>query len=183
MAVRNSVTREGDHSGHTTRRNGGDEGVGGSTAEDGEDRAAGQTEEDPGERWFRQENTEAEIRTLARLEDDLNSALLSEHGVDSRASQLWITRILPGKLSPEHKALGKAVEVFAKIQQRDIMRSMVKLHDLVDLVEPPWRNLAEASTSGRSWDEPMDLDAEVADRDEDVVDPPNNSGEPNLGLG
>lgn len=76
MAVRNSVTQEGDHSGHTTRRNGGDEGVGGSNTEDGEDRVAGQSEEDPGERWFREENTKVEIRTLARLEDDLNSALL-----------------------------------------------------------------------------------------------------------
>lgn len=66
-----------------------------------------------------------EIRTLARLEDDLNSALLFEHRGDSQASQLWITRILLGRLSREHKELGKAVEVFAKLQRRDIMRSMV----------------------------------------------------------
>ena len=84
------------------------------------------------------------------MEDNLNSALLFEHGGSQRASQLWITRILLGRLSQERKALGKAVEVFAKLQRRDIMRSMVKLHDLVDLAESPWRNLVETSTSKRS---------------------------------
>ena len=73
--------------------------------------------------------------------------------------------------------------MFAKLQRRDIMHSMVKLHDLVDLSEPSWWNLVEVSTSRRSRDEPMDLDAEVADRDEDVEDPPASSGEANLGLG
>ena len=50
-----------------------------------------QGEEDPGEWWFCQENSRAEIRTLSHLEDDLNSALLFEHGGDQCASQLWIT--------------------------------------------------------------------------------------------
>ena len=63
------------------------------------------------------------------------------------------------------------------------MCSMVKLHDLVDLVEPPWWNLVEASTSSRLRDKPMDLDAEVAKRDEDVVDLPASPREANLGLG
>lgn len=63
------------------------------------------------------------------------------------------------------------------------MHSMVKLHDLVDLAEPPWRNLAEASTSGRSREEPMDLDVEVAEWDEDVAEPLASPGEANLGLG
>ena len=125
----------------------------------------------------------AEIRTLACMEDDLNCTLLFEHGGVERASQLWITHILLGKLSWERKALGKAVEFFAKLQRRDIMRSMVKLHDLVDLAEPPWRNLAEASTFSRSWDEAMDLDAEVVERDEEVVKPLAIPEEANLGLG
>jgi hypothetical protein len=47
-------------------------------------------------------------------------------------------RILLGRLSWERKTLGKAVEVFSKLQRQDIMHSMVKLHDLVDLAEPPW---------------------------------------------
>lgn len=64
--------------------------------------------------------------------------------------------------------------VFAKLQRRDIIRSMVKIHDLVDLAETPWRNLAEASTLEWSRDEPMDLD---------VADPLASPGEANLGLG
>ena len=116
------------------------------------------------------------------MEDDLNSALLFEHGGGQQASQLWITRILLGSLSREQKALGKVVEVFAKLQRRDIMRSMVKLHDLVDLAEPPWRNLEEASTSEWSWDEAMDLDTEVAEWDEDMVELLASLGEINLGL-
>ena len=63
------------------------------------------------------------------------------------------------------------------------MHSVVKLHDLVDLAEPPWRNLVEASTSRWSRDEPMDLDAKVAEWDEDVAESLANPGEANLGLG
>ena len=63
-----------------------------------------------------------------------------------------------GRLSWERTTLGKAVEVFAKLQRRDIMCSMVKLYDLVDLVEPPWRGMAEASSSGQPQDEAMELD-------------------------
>ena len=54
--------------------------------------------------------------------------------------------------------LGKAVKVFEKLQRRDIMCRMVKLHDLVDLAEPPWRNMVEASSSGRPWEEVVELD-------------------------
>ena len=79
--------------------------------------------------------------------------------------------------------LGKAVEVFIKLQRIDIMRSMVKLQDLVDLAKPQWRNMAEASTSGRSKEDAMDLEAEVANREEDVAEPPPSLGEENLGLG
>ena len=63
------------------------------------------------------------------------------------------------------------------------MRSMVKLHDLVDLVEPPWWNLVKASTSGWSRDEAMDLDAEVEEQDEEVTEPLASLVETNLGLG
>ena len=63
------------------------------------------------------------------------------------------------------------------------MRSMVKLHDLVDLVKPPWQNIVEASTLGWSRDKPMGLDTEMADWDEDMVDLSNSPGEANLGLG
>lgn len=75
----------------------------------------GQGEEDLGERWFHQENSQVEIRILTRLKDDLNSSLLFEHGEGQRAIPLWIARILLGRLSWERMALGKVVEVFAKI--------------------------------------------------------------------
>ena len=63
-----------------------------------------------------------------------------------------------GRLSWERTTLGKVVEVVTKLQRRDIMRRMVKLHDLVDLTEPPWRNMVEASSSGRPWEEVVELD-------------------------
>lgn len=63
------------------------------------------------------------------------------------------------------------------------MHSMVKLHDLVDLAEPPWRNSAEALTSDQSRDEAMDLDAEVAECEEEVAEPLASPGDSNLALG
>lgn len=60
---------------------------------------------------------------------------------------------------------------------------MVKLHDLVDLAEPPWQNLEESSTSERSRDEVMAWDVEMAEQDEEVVEPQANLGEIDLGLG
>ena len=96
-----------------------------------------------------------------------------EHGGGQRASQLWITLILLGCLSRERTTLGKDVEVFEKLQQRDIMQSMVKKNDLVDLAEPPWRGMVEASSSGLPRDELMELDEAMGNQDEEA----------NLGLG
>lgn len=50
------------------------------------------------------------------------------------------------------------------------MRSMVKLHDWVDLAEPPWRGMAEASTSGLPRDESMELDEAIGNHDEEAAD-------------
>lgn len=116
MARKNPFGREGNHSGHPPRWLKGDRGAGSSRMEEAEARVNGQGEEDPRERWFHQENSHAEIRTLTHLEDDLNSALSFEHGGGQRASQLWITHILLRRLSRERTTLGKAVEVFAKLQ-------------------------------------------------------------------
>lgn len=143
----------------------------------------GQGDEDPGERWFRHENPKAEICTLFHLEEDLNSTLLFEHGGAQRASELWLTRILLGRLSREQTTLGKAVEVFAKLQRRDIMCSMVKLHDLVDLVEPPWKSMADIHLGHRPREEVMDLDEALENQDKEAVEPPTSPGETNLGLG
>ena len=80
-------------------------------------------------------------------------------------------------------ALGRAVEVFAKLQRREIMRSVVKLHDLVDLAEPPWRGMAEAMTSGLPRDKLMEFDEAIGNHDKDVADASASPGEVNLGLG
>ena len=80
-------------------------------------------------------------------------------------------------------ALVKVVEVFAKLQWRDIMHRMVKLHDLVDLGEPSWRGMAEASPSGRPRDEAIDLDEAMENWDEDAMEAPTSPSEANLGLG
>lgn len=183
MAGKSPLSREGSREGHLSSRLGGDRGVGGFGSADAEERTNGQGEEDPGERWFLQENSRAEIRILTRLEDDLNSSLLFEHGGGQRANPLWIARILLGCLARERLALGRVVEVFAKLQRREIMRSMVKLHDLGDFVEPPWRGMMEASTSGLPRDESMELDEAIGNHDEDTAGTSTSPGEANLGLG
>ena len=86
-------------------------------------------------------------------------------------------------LSWERTTLGKAMEVFTKLQRRDIMRSMVKLHDLVDLTEPSWRGMAKASSSRRQREEAMDLDDATELRDAEATEEPTSPGEANLGLG
>ena len=63
------------------------------------------------------------------------------------------------------------------------MRIMVKLHDLVDLVEPPWRGMAEASSSGLPRDESMELDEAMGNRDEEAANVSANPREANIGLG
>ena len=70
-----------------------------------------------------------------------------------------------------------------KLQRRDIMRSMVKLHDLVDLAEPSWRGMVEASSSRWPRDEAMELDEAMENRDEEAAEDSASLGESNLGLG
>ena len=73
------------------------------------------------------------------------------------------------------------MEVFTKLQRREIIRSMVKLHDLVDLVEPPRRGMVEVSSLPR--DESMELDETIGNHNEDIAGVPTIPGEANLGLG
>lgn len=180
MEGKNPLSREGNHGGRLSRWIGGDRGAGSFRVDDVDARMNGQGDEDPRERWFHQENFRAEIRTLIRLEDDLNLSLLFEHGRGQRASPLWIVHILLGRLSRERTTLDKAVEVFAKLQWRDIMQSMVKLHDLVDLAEPPWRGMAEASTSGLPTDEAMEMDKAIGNHNEEATDASASPREANL---
>ena len=76
--------------------------------------------------------------------------------------------------------MGKAVEVFAKLQRRDIMRNMVKLHDLV---EPPWKSMADIYSVRRPHEEAMDLDEVLENQDKEAVESLTSLGEANLGLG
>ena len=80
-------------------------------------------------------------------------------------------------------ALGKVEEVFAKLQRRDIMRTMVKLHDLVDLAKPPWRGMAKVLMLGMERDESMELDEDIGNHDEEVANALTSPGEANLDLG
>jgi hypothetical protein len=82
---------------------------------------------DLGERWFGMENTSAEAHSLMRLEGELNSSLLFEHGGSQRASPLWVVCILLEHLFREWLDLGWVVELFMKHHRREAMRSMVKL--------------------------------------------------------
>lgn len=63
------------------------------------------------------------------------------------------------------------------------MRSMVKLHDLANLVDPPRRGIAEESMLGFPKDEAMELDEEIENRDENTTGAPVSPGDANLGLG
>lgn len=38
------------------------------------------------------------------------------------------------------------------------MHSMVKLHDLVDLAEPPWKRMVDTPSTHQPREEDMDLD-------------------------
>ena len=79
--------------------------------------------------------------------------------------------------------MGWAVEVFAKYQWRDAIRSMVKLQDLVDLVEPPLGGTSGASTSDHPKDEVMELDEEDEYQDDATTGTQFSPGEANFGLG
>lgn len=63
------------------------------------------------------------------------------------------------------------------------MRIMVKLHDLVYLVEPPWGQIVDPSMLGLPKDEAMELDEEIKNQDEDIVGALISLGDTNLGLG
>ena len=63
------------------------------------------------------------------------------------------------------------------------MRNMVKIDDLVDLEEPPWRSMAEALSSSRPWEEAMESDEAMENWNEEATEPPASPSEANLGLG
>ena len=152
------MSRGGSSESHYYSRLGGGRGAGGSRADEDAMQHHGSRGEDLEGRWFSLENSPMEIRSLTRLEREMNSSLMFEHGGGKSASRLWVVCILLGHFFEERLALGRVVEVFAKYQRQEAMRCMVKLQDLVDLAEPPLGGTSGAPTLDHSKDEAMDLD-------------------------
>lgn len=90
--------------------------VGNSEKAEAEGSHGGGWEMSSGECWFTMETSPAERQALFRLEKELEATLLFEHGGDCRASPLWVTRILLGRLFHERLSLGRVVKLFAKFQ-------------------------------------------------------------------
>ena len=128
------------------------------------------------------ETSLAERRALFRLEKELEATLLFEHGGDCRASPLWVTRILLGRLFRECLSLGRAIKSFAKFQHREMMRGLVKLDELEDVAEPPLGGNQELAVSRLSRDEAMDMEAEDAVLEEAEDDARFSPGESCLDL-
>ena len=104
------------------------------------------------------------------LERDLEAALNFEHldGEDSgpKVKPVWITRILLGSLFRERQALGRAVKMYARFQCREFMRSLVKINDLEEQVEPPLSSEVRASSSATYRGDEMDIEEQVGMLDE-----------------
>ena len=160
----------------------GGHGLGSTRKEEEEVNSTTHDEVSPGERWFNQETSTAEQRALFQLEKELEPTFRFEHGGRKQASPLWVTRILLGQLFRERLALGQAVKAFAKFQRREITRSLVKVNDLEELVEPPLGGVQEASTFGTSREELRDMEMEDAMRDMANEDPDFSTGEVRVGL-
>ena len=92
----------------------------------------------------------------------METTLLFEHGGSCRASPLWVTRILLGRLFRERLSLGRVVKSFAKFQRREMMRGLVKLNELEDVAEPSLGGNKETTVSRLPRDEPLDMEAEDA---------------------
>ena len=95
-----------------------------------------------------------------RLEGDLNATLLFEHNRRQLMSSLWIAYILLGRLFRERLALVRTVKAFSKHYSKEVMRSLVKIQDLVDLAEPPLGGLSASTSVGHRRSDEMELDVE-----------------------
>ena len=73
-------------------------------------------EDNLGEQWFNRENSQTEHWSLFCLERELDTTLRFEHGDESggalKASQLWVTGILLGRLFRERLVLSRAVKMY-----------------------------------------------------------------------
>ena len=79
--------------------------------------------------------------------------------------------------------MGRTVKSFAKHYQKELIHSLVKIQDLVDLVETPLGGLSTMTSSGQMRNEEMDLDEEEEEQAKDTPGGKDSPGEANLGLG
>lgn len=132
-----------------------------------EDRQGRGREVNLGERWFIMETSLTERRALFCLEKEMETTLLFEHGGSRRASQLWVTRILLGRLFRERLSLSRVVKSYEKFQQREMMRALVMLNELEEVAETPLGGHPEPSVSRLPRDDPLDMEADNAALEEE----------------
>ena len=112
----------------------------------------------------------------------MEATLMFEHGGSRRANQLWVTKILLGRLFRERLSLDRAVKSYAKFQRREMMRGLVKLNELEEVVEPPLGGHSEAFISRLPRDDPLDMDADDAVLEEEGEEAWFSPGESQHGL-
>ena len=100
-----------------------------------------------------------------RMERDLKVALHFEHSDGEysgpKVHPIWISHILLGHLFMERQALGWAVKMYAFFQHTEFMRSLVKINDLEEQVEPPLSGEIRASLSATYREDAMDVKESV----------------------
>ena len=52
------------------------------------------------------------------------------------------------------------MKAFSKFYRKEVMRSLVKIQDLVDLADLPLGGLSTSTSTGQRWSNEMELDAE-----------------------
>ena len=107
-------------------------------------RLIGGDEVNPGERWFNLETSPAEWHALFHLEWEMDATLMFEHRGNQRASQLWVTKIILGRLFRESLIFHWVVKSFAKFQCPKIMRGLVKLNELEEVSRATTRRHARS---------------------------------------
>ena len=120
---------------------------------------------------------------LMRLEGELNTTLLFEHGRCQPASMLWVARILLGRLCWERLAFGQTMKAFAKHYHKEVTHNLLKIHDLVELVEPPLGGLFASTSVGHRWNDKMELDVGEEEQEPNVQGGRDSPDETNIGLG
>ena len=73
--------------------------------------------------------------------------------------------------------------MFSKHYHKEVMRSVVKIQDLVDLVEPYLGGLSASTSAGQRRNDEMELDAEEEESKPSAQDGQGSPIKANIGLG